>query len=499
MTSSSLTIEKDGAVRSTPGGLSGSVLAPMAVSLALVFLHVGSSASTSLLQRLLGASLGVLAVFSCWRYFKLRLFHRLPLHEFGYVQFYVFIGLATATGTLRRGPRVSHDGVTMALIACLVFVGASVVLVPVGRVFGKWLGRVAGSLLPPRLPEGTRRVLPFWIVLVAVANSSLSARLPDSIRYPVNILAASYGLLLYLSGTNERGLTSRQRATRVFVVASLIGVAGLTTGMLGSLVTPLFIALVIVLVKFERLALRWLLGGVLVFALLNPAKRAFREGQGWDRFDAERRDETVDNIVAGPEEAALAWWDALKSSWLEDSSREATGTETTIDRLNFLTTVARTIDFAGSKVAYDDGSRWPLAFYTFVPRAILPEKPVFTQVYNNRFTVLFGLQSRKQTRNTTKAFPVVSDGYWNFGWYGVIFVGLIVGFYWSTVAHLWRRDHWALGWISVALFVTSRITTPLYSMVLGGVPQTVAGVSIASWGLFIVARAFSRRRVLVRP
>jgi hypothetical protein len=464
---------------------------PLTACAALAAAHAfGSSSTCTPFQRALGALLGIAAVVAAWRYWRFQLFHRLPIAEFALLEMYVFFGMHTITDSMQRGPAVGSGEITAALVACLLFVASS--LVASGA--GGWVGRAVrphlARWLPADLGAGSRALLPLWIGTVALANTGAIWMLPSALRYPVTVMADVSGLLVFVAmrpKTNSAQATHRE----LLLVAAIIGAAGFVSGMLEQVLRPLAVAMVLVLLLYRRLPLAWLTTGLVLFVLFNPAKHVFRANQQWAAFDKERLELTKDQLLVDPIRAAESWQDALEASWSgnADTSRN---TRTTMDRLNYLSGVARTIDYTGSRVPFDNGSRWWLIVESFIPRLISPNKPLMTREFNDRYNYLFGLQTAYGARRTTVALPIIADGYWNFGWPGVVLLSIFAGFYWGLVANLWQRDHWGLCWLSLALF-RDCVASSFYGYV-GGLPATVAGVAGAAWVLVLLVSLVPERR-----
>ena len=134
-----------------------------------------------------------------------------------------------------------------------------------------------------------------------------------------------------------------------------------------------------------------------------------------------------------------------------------------------------------------------MLLYSFVPRFIYPDKPNLTIKLNDRFTVLFGLQTLRSTRSGTSTFSIIADGYWNFGWAGVVSVGFIVGLYWGIAASLWLPGHFGMSWLALALFAKYHTTEHLVGQI-GSLPQEIIGISATAWVIAIASAMLSRSR-----
>jgi hypothetical protein len=223
--------------------------------------------------------------------------------------------------------------------------------------------------------------------------------------------------------------------------------------------------------------------------LLNPAKHAFRQSQGWGDFDKVHASQTRTDLPS-PREALASWADALESTWLSDREMNRHA-ETTANRLNYLSIAGRTFEYAGNRVPFDRGARWHLILDSLVPRALNPSKPNMTREFNDRFNYLFGIQSAQGTRSTTVGLPLLADGYWNFAWLGVVMAALVGGLYWGFVAELWSPRLLGVSWLAMVLLVRCGPGASLYGYV-AGVPSIVIGLAAVQWGLYAVSSLISR-------
>ena len=148
-------------------------------------------------------------------------------------------------------------------------------------------------------------------------------------------------------------------------------------------------------------------------------------------------------------------------------------------------------------VPFARGASWPSAALSFVPRFLFPGKPSFTELYNDRFSVTFGFQTRESTSTSTAAFPLVADGYWNFGWAGVVFVALATGCVIGFFAGAFRARSWAVAALAVSSFVNLHATNCLPLQIIG-VVQRVVGLAVVVWIAWAVSLAVQRTVTALR-
>lgn len=476
--------------RSRRGG-SLTLVAPAVLCLAMGIVHLTADTFAPPAARMITWGIGCLAVAAAARYLRLGLFHRLPLPEFALLQGYLVWGLPTITDSMRRGVAVSRSSVVDACLACVLFLACALLACPVGQYVGRRIRPRLAAMMPGSLPAGGRWFFPVWFATALVVHSGAVRMLPTALRFPVYVVAGLYGVLVYVADRRSSGTEQKPDRTLLWVAVAFAAV-GMLSGMLIAVLLPLAAAAVLSFMSRRKVPWRWFATGLVLFAILNPAKHVFRAQQNWHKYDKTRGADGIGELVTDPIEGTEDWLDALATTWGGDIDTSR-NTEASIDRFNDLSSVARAIEYTGRRVPYNHGEQWKLMPLSFVPRVLYPEKPDFTVEFNDRFNLAFGIKTERSMRNSTFLFPVIADGYWNFGWLGVTIVGAVVGFYWGLIANLWLIGHWGLQWLTLGLFATYNIMDHLYGQI-GGLPQTIVGVAIASWGLSLLARMLSSSR-----
>src|SRR5215472_11974936 len=69
---------------------------------------------------------------------------------------------------------------------------------------------------------------------------------------------------------------------------------------------------------------------------------------------------------------------------------------------------------------------YPLLLQNLIPRILWPNKPTMNEA-NRFFQVRYGLTEENDLSDVSIACGFEAEGYMNFGWFGVIAVGLFVG------------------------------------------------------------------------
>lgn len=156
---------------------------------------------------------------------------------------------------------------------------------------------------------------------------------------------------------------------------------------------------------------------------------------------------------------------------------------------------------------YDNGrpgSTLEDAAALFVPRVLWPDKPIITRIANDLNYELFG------SENSATSAGVVSEGYWNFGWFGVFAFAIVLAFILSvftrvSMAIMARRDwlYLPVVFIGVQLglrvdgfFVPDVLGAAWMAAVLGGalwMVQTAWSAGQASYVNMVYGRGRGRR------
>jgi len=421
-------------------------------------------------QRLIAAFPGVTGLVLISRYTRSGQFRRLPFLEYAVAQLYLFWGLPAVVYDRAEGLPVTRTAMTEAAIAVAVTTLVMVLAHPLGTAIGRAARPVIDRFLPPNPPQvGTIVYLP-WLTVGVVAAAGLVGFLPTEVRFAVSVLATYYPLLTYTAMRAFAPDAPRWTRLQLFIATVVLSLAGLLTGMTEWVVRPLLVTGALFIVLRKRVPTRWLVLGAATVALLQPVKGYYRES-AWDE------DERI-STDAGL--AASRWADAFAAYWSQPSPVYSASSGSLWSRLNELSPIARTFEFTPSPIGYDYGESWSYLVVAAVPRALMPNKPTPREVFNDRYNLTFGLQPRSTIGLSTNGFPLVADGYWNFGWFGVVFVAAVLGVLLGVFASTVRLDSWASLTLGVANFAELRAHTYLLAH-LGGLLQRYVGITLACW------------------
>jgi hypothetical protein len=454
---------------------------------ALLCAHLLIPNSLTWYQRGIAAIPGLIAIIAVERYLSRRKFDRLPFLEYAVLQFYLFWGLPAVLYDSGEGLPTTPSAMTEAVVA----VAITVVLVIASYPLGRKLGRAARVVVSRALPADVPRLGPlYWVWLaggVAVA-AGLTSFLPVEFRFAVGVFAAYYPMLTYTALSALDPSAGRGKKITLLAATGVLAAAGMLTGMMEEAVRPLLVAGVLYLVLLQRVPVKWVVALAVAVVILQPVKGYYRE-TAWDGDE---------RVATNIDEAAANWAKAFAVYWMTPSSGYSSSSSSLASRFNELSPIARTFELTPARVGFDRGESWKYLAVAALPRVFVYDKATPKEIFNDRFNSMFGLQSRDTIGISTSSYPLVSDGYWNFGWWGVVGValvlGVLLGFFTDSLPATWAGLT-----ISVALFAELRAHTYVGAH-LGGLLQRYVGLGIACWAVILVSRVLSLpRRVVGRP
>ena len=198
---------------------------------------------------------------------------------------------------------------------------------------------------------------------------------------------------------------------------------------------------------------------------LQVGKEAFR-GVYWSGATEGTTSERVQFWI---EQSASRWTDAIHGG---DSAASGKLASQTLSRISLLTAAAHVLDWTPDTVPYQYGHTYSYVFVMLVPRFLWPEKPSMSQA-NQFYQVQYGLTREGDLESVSIAVGFLTEGYINFGWFGVagvaFFVGLLLGILQATFL---RSDSGLLfGSLGLALIPGFLTIESQLAQYLGGVVQ----------------------------
>lgn len=350
-----------------------------------------------------------------------------------------------------------------------------------GRDLRPWAVRV----MPPNdVPENWEKAVTIY-TLVCTAFALLTAYASNVIPVAMGV-AASYafslemmiGVLLFVP-TAGRSLRLAQLLVALHFVVSVIRgqLDPLFRGGMGYAIGRW--------TAVRRLSLRVAAAVLLVYAVLQPVKGAYRR-QVWTQTGRTGQDVSVTDRVG-------AWQNALANYFQADehyAQREVE--EGAMARISELGAVQHAFDVVPNRVDYLWAQGWLPIVYGPIPRVVWANKPT-TQDTVQRYGVIFGRQDERGARVTAINLPLLVEGYWNLGWAGVIIVTGALGLWLGASQKMFAGDNWGLRATGIANITTLTVVSPIV-FVYGSILQTFIGRVALCWLLYGFAVLLSRER-----
>lgn len=408
----------------------------------------------------------VLALFQYYAAFCFGVFFELKFFDlFGPVNF-------TAEARL-------YGGIAVALGAVSIWGGAHL-----GRHVGRDLQRWVVAAMPPaELPERWDSALLGYVgvtVMVTVLLIFVPSLIPGALTLP-----ATYAFALEMA--LGLSLVAPSRKGGALIPQVILGVF-LVTGVLRGTLESIFRGGIAYMtgrwVTARAVSFRIAVVVVALYALLQPVKASYRQ-QVW--APTARTGQSV-----GFADRLLAWESAFSdyfSGRYDESASEGGGR---MERLSEFSAVMHAFDVIPGRVAFIDGEGLLPIFYAPIPRFLWANKPT-TRDTVQRYAIIFGRQTEEGARSTAINLPLLVEGYWNFGWPGIVLVTAALGFWVGLSQKVFAGEHWALRATGIANITNLTVAGPVV-YVYSSVFQTVVGRAAVCWAVYWLATMLSRRR-----
>lgn len=354
---------------------------------------------------------------------------------------------------------------------------------------GARLGRhLAGGLrssfikmMPSReVPEEWDKAL-YLYVAATVAVSGVLVIFPSIVPAALTQIVA-YGFSLQLAMGFAIVMPLRALGLRApqLILGTMIGL-----GMLGGSLDPVFRGAMGYITGrwavVRAVSIRLVAAVLVLYVVTQPVKGAFRQ-QVWFA----RGGHTV-----GMTERVDAWGSAY-GGYFADEGHSSDNKEGGMARLSELGAVMHAFDVVPGRVGHLDGTGFLPVLTAPIPRFLWANKPTTNETVQ-RYAVIFGRQSEVGARTTAINLPLLVEGYWNFGWPGIVFVCVALGVWVGVSQRLFGGDHWAMRAVGIANIATITVAGPVV-LTYSAIFQTITGRVGVCWAIFWLATLLSRRR-----
>ena len=459
-------------------------LRPLA-TLAVVVLHMlVAHADYSQVEALAAGVCGAVTLNVCWSYFARRA-RGLPVLAWVSFQLYVFFAMPVffegLPVKLTSFQTLSQNGAVLkAFLAANLFL---ISLLGGWRLLWKHRFKARNHISPYIAPMS---VMTYGVISLAVSFFLRKYELEIKLDWYTTILNLLFSptlaqiLLLF---ELQRDPKNKSIMNMMWVFTGFSVFQGIFSSRLDYALVPLVIAGIGLLGGGQRIP-KWLIVGALSLLLVfNPAKHIYRELTGY-------RTTQFSTVSFG--EMVNAWKYSIQQVWAGDAGTDERPNQRVSSRLNNLTINAMVIDDVPGMVHFAYGKPWLAVPYSLVPRFFWPGKPNLTEMTKDLFNVTFGMTTWQIAERSTGAHPIIADAFWNFGWAGVILVGLIAGYYWKVVYLVWSpatRVRYALPFL---ILIHTRAASALPSLFIGVLQTTIVCIVVVK-GLEFATTLFRKR------
>jgi hypothetical protein len=441
--------------------------------------------------RMLAAVLWILALLPAWQYLSTPAEQRrpipfLPVLGVLYGLYYalpVALDAFSLNYAVWLNPEKDYGQAVLAELLCW-----SALLTTYGAI-NKWKFRpVFERLVTLNPPEDVWALRLFFVGLLGRLFLAFgpAAQLNSIVGFVSSL--STYGLVVLV----VRWRQGRLRGLHRFIVAVGVFVLAVVEIGTGSVATLAFLFTTTGLAywaasttRLRPTALAALVFGIVFVIVLKGVTAEFRQTAwygGTDVTIAERA-ELAAGLVVG----------TLQSDGLGGSL--SVGRDATAKRSSNSDTMAEVMRRTPSEVPFWNGETYATLVTSLIPRILWPDKPI--KNLGHDFGDRYGFIGAKDFQ-TSFNFPWLVEGYANFGWTGVLAVGLVVGFLTGAMdQHLNVPGQSA--WTTA---VGIAVLTPLFniesdfSLKYGGLPLTLLTFLAVTW---FIASARKRPRLYTAP
>ncbi len=256
-----------------------------------------------------------------------------------------------------------------------------------------------------------------------------------------------------------------------FLIARLV--IGLSSGWLGVSASILLISGAIYLSETRRVP-RWALVFVVLFTLFfQVGKDDFRRTY-WQSGQIGAQQEQggrVERVGFWVQNSFEKWNEALSDNSGESFRRAL---NPSVSRISLLNQTANVVELTPSVVPYQYGWLYSYMAITWIPRFVWPDKPSMSEA-NQYYQVAYGLTAEEDLSKVAISVGVLTEGFMNFGWAGVVGImflaGIFFDFYQRTF--LWQSSGALMTGIGVILLPQFLAVESQMAQYVGGIMQQI--------------------------
>ncbi len=250
--------------------------------------------------------------------------------------------------------------------------------------------------------------------------STFTTWVPFSIEGILRAIFFGIGVICTFITSRRLGAGELSSAERSFFYSMLCiqCLATMATLFLVGTVSTLVLAVIGFVSSSRRLPLLISAACLLLLAILHNGKSAMRDIY-WDR-----ENRTIPTITQLPEFFTQWINEGLKPT--TDSHEKKIGAKL-VDRTSLLQMICLTTSLSPAQQPFLFGETYKDIPAQFIPRFLWADKPL-GHVSTSKLSIYYGLQSEEDTSTTTIGFGLLAEAYANFGFIGLVGIGILSGF-----------------------------------------------------------------------
>jgi hypothetical protein len=412
----------------------------------------------------------------------------LPFLVFAMLQYYMAFGFPVfldvpffdLTGPVTFSPATHILASVAVALGALCIAGSA----RLGMRLGGGLQRFSFKVLPPETAFSRWDDAFFLFAGVSVAIAAVLAFSPYALPAQLNFVVLIVFQIEFVTGLAAvRPPRALGRWASLGLLAVVVSV-GMLRGQLDPIARQGMAFVTARWVTVRKISLAFMVAMAGLFLILQPAKSTYRE-QVWGRMV--RTGEQV-----GLSDRVDAWESAFEHYFSDEPRRRSEESGSAAARLSEIDPVMHALDVVPFRIDYLYGAGFAQILYAPIPRLIWAGKPSSGEEVAQRYAVIFGRQTERGAETTAIGLNLLVEGYWNFGWFGIVLVCTAVGLTVGAMQTLFSGAHWALRAIGVAqisVLSVGNTAVVLFSSLF----QFMAGRLIAVWGVFWLAQLLSER------
>lgn len=414
-------------------GLLNLLYSLVAAALVTGFLWVTSGNDVTLIEALAGLFLFLIPWHSYrqwkrWHEDELPFFAIIAFMYWLYYPLQVFSGdLAIDTANFDFGTVVDPTNIRNALLLALL------------GVLCLWLGmksRLARLITPRKMPQVSINPRRWNYVRGVLVFATLVGAIEPSIylfgeggRQAFEIFLGTIPIMAFLLLFRRYLQKEAVLVDKLLIVGFLVTrtLSGISSGWLGAFASIIVVCGAAYAAESRRIPRFALVAVVVCVLFFQVGKNDFRVAY-WNQ---ESQAGQVERIAFWVNSSLRKWNDALS-----DSSGEGLRGifRSTLSRVSLVSQTGDVLEKTPSVVPYQYGRLYTYMLYTLIPRAIWPEKPSMNEA-NQFYQVAYGVTAEQDLDKVSIAVGVMTEGYMNFGWFGVVFIMFLLG----VLLDLYRR------------------------------------------------------------